>query len=62
MLLHAGWWVDNGMNQRVVIIYNFTVIDALNSYSWGGRVEGETKRYEEVGSCFGVMMDRHLTG
>ena len=27
-------------------------MDALNSCSWCGRVEGEAKGYEEAGSCF----------
>ena len=47
---------------RVVIIYilYFAVMDALNSCNWCGRVKGEVKSYEEAGSCFGVLMDRHL--
>ena len=27
-------------------------MDALNSCSWCGRVEGGVKSYEETGSCF----------
>ena len=31
---------------------SFAVMDALNTCSWCGRVDGEAKSYEEVGSCF----------
>ena len=31
---------------------SYAVMDALNSCSWCGRVEGEAKSYVETGSCF----------
>ena len=53
MLLHAGWWADmKSVEGRNNLHSSFSVMDALNSCSWCGRVEGEVKSYEEEGNCF----------
>ena len=46
----------------IVIIYilSFTVMNALNSCSWCGRVDGEVKIMKRRVAVFGAMMDWHL--